>query len=80
MDQRFAGFFQRARRIHPLGLAGDFSKAEQRSIGVVNRVDDDVGKELRAVLADPPALFLEPSIPRRNLSARLRQAGLFGSV
>src|SRR5580692_6477856 len=77
LEQRFAGFLQRARRVHSFGdVSGDFGKTDKRSVGTVNGVDKDMGKKLRPVLANTPTLFLEPSLSRRNLKRMLRQAGL----
>jgi hypothetical protein len=41
-------------------VARDFRKAAQHAVFVVQRADDDVGPEARAVGAHAPALVLEP--------------------
>ena len=41
-------------------VPGDFGKPTQFALLVLQRRDDDVRPKLRAVLADPPALVLEP--------------------
>ena len=44
-----------------------FEKPTQVPGLVLQRRDDDVGPKLRAVLADPPALVLEPPLGRGDL-------------
>ena len=51
----------------PLGqVPGDLGEAAQDARLVPQGRDDDVGPERRAVLADPPALVLEPARPPRR--------------
>ena len=56
-------FEQRPLGLAPLGdVAGDLGEAEQRAVVVADRIDDGLRPEARAVLADPPALGLEPAL------------------
>ena len=48
-------------------VTGDFREAEQLPVVVLEGRDDDVGPKLRAVLANPPALVLEPSLGSGHL-------------
>ncbi len=43
-------------------VAGDLGEADQPPLLVADGVDDHVGPEPNAVLADPPALLLEPAL------------------
>ena len=56
-------------------VARDLGEAEEVRRGVADRVDDDVGPEARAVLADAPALVLEAALFHRRLQGAFRQAG-----
>src|SRR5581483_5358484 len=52
----------------PLGvIARHLAEALERAALVVQRGDDHVGPEARAVLAQAPALVLEASVARRDL-------------
>src|SRR6266852_9380176 len=55
-------------------VAGDFSVANQLSIIVPDRVDDDVGPKPAAVLADAPAFFFHSTIALDGFQHLLRLA------
>ncbi len=51
----------------PIGeVAGDFRESHELAGFVAEHRDDDVGPEVRAVLADSPAVILEASLGRRD--------------
>ena len=56
-------------------VADHLGEPQQRARLVVDRRDDDVRPEPRAVLADPPALFLEPAGSRGGLQLHLATPG-----
>ena len=59
-------------------VARDLGKADQLAGRLADRIDDDVGPEARAVLADAPAFALELAFARGGLQRPRRQAGLAG--
>src|SRR5690606_3410786 len=71
-----AGLVERALRFAPLGdVAGDLRETDQRTVVVVDGVDDDAGPESPAVLANPPAFGLEHAVAFGNFQRPGRQAG-----
>ena len=57
-------------------VARDLGEAEQLAVRVVQRGDDHVGPETRAVLAHPPAFVLAAAFARAPCrSSSLRPAG-----
>jgi hypothetical protein len=73
LDQRLARFVQCLLRVQAFGdVAGDLGKAENRSIRTADGIDDDIGPEFRAVLADTPAFLLVTADPDCGLQRFLR--------
>ena len=56
-------------------VAGDLGKAEETALLVADRIDDDVGKEPAAVLADAPAFLLVAPLPCSGVEGVQRQTG-----
>ena len=76
LQQGLARAFELFLSIFPLGdVAGDLGVADQLASIVADRVDDDVGPETAAVLADAPAFFFEPALALGGLQRPLRLAG-----
>ena len=64
----FLAFAERILRRRALGqVARNLGKSHKLAALQVNRIDDDVGPKLRAILTDTPALCLELAIPQRHL-------------
>ncbi len=60
----------------PLGqVAGDLGVADQAALRVADRIDDHVGPEPAASLADAPALVFEAALFPRRAKGGFRQAG-----
>ncbi len=53
-----------------VSVARDLAEADELAGRAPHRRDDDAGVELRAVLADPPALLLVPALARPRSPAR----------
>ena len=76
LQQRVTRRFELLLRFLALGdVAGDLGEADQLAVVVVDRVDDDMGPEPAAVLADALALFFKPAVLRGGAQCFLRGAG-----
>jgi hypothetical protein len=68
--------FQRLRHLAPFGhVARDLGETQQVAVLVADRIDDDAGPELRAVLAHAQALGLERALARGGREGARRRAG-----
>ena len=78
LEKGVTGLLQRHLRVLPLSdIARNFGKAEQRPVFIAYGVDDDIGPELRAVLADADAFFfLKPTLARGGLKRDCRKPGI----
>ncbi len=76
LNQRLARFFKLLLGFLSLGdIPRDFRISEQRTVGIADGVDDDVGPESRPVLTDAPAFLFEASLARGRLEGALWLAG-----
>ncbi len=71
--QRLTRLIERLLRFLTLAdVARDLGEADDGAGLVADRIDDDAGPELRAVLAHAPAFLLEPALASRRIERVLR--------
>ena len=73
LPERFVGDFALCQVARDLGKPNEFAGRH------ADRIDDHVGPEPRAVLADPPAFAHEPAFTRGGLKRQGRDSGLLSS-
>ena len=77
LEQRVPGLFESEVRLPAFGdVASDLGEADELADVVIDRVDDHIGPETLAALADAPAFLLETPLPGRDFERCLRFAVL----
>ena len=72
-NKRRTGLLERLLRFLALGdIARDLGEADEVAVLVADRIDDHIGPEAGAVLADAPALLLEAALAGGGLKRSLR--------
>ena len=76
LEDRLARLLQCLGRLAPFGeVAGDLGKAQQFAGRIADRIDHDAGPETGAILADAPALRLEPAFALGGVERTGGEAG-----